>query len=145
MGIFGLVDATSGHLGLSGPFLGPSWSHHGRSWRHLGRLGTLLEPSWGHVKAILGPLGAILALEEPSWSPPETFLGPRKGPLGAILGPLGQKHENDTKKPSKSQPGPIDFCGNFGIILSSFSDSIFEPMFEQFLDLFWVHFWNIFG
>jgi len=82
----------------------------------------------------MGPLGAILALLEPSWSP-----------LGAILGPLGQKHENDPKKDSRISPAPIDFWDHFGVIFGSFSGSIFEPSFEQFLDSFWVEFWSTFG
>ena len=84
----------------------------------------------------MGPLGAIKAVLGPSWSPLGAFLGPRKGPLGAILGPLGQKHENDPKKDSKISQELIDFWGNFGVILGSFSGSIFEPIFKQFLDPF---------
>ena len=68
----------------------------------------------------MGHLGAILAVLGPSWSPPGTFLGPRKGPLKTILGPLGQKHENDPKESSKISPALIDFSDNFGVILGSF-------------------------
>jgi len=99
---------------------GPSWSHHGPAWRHLGSLGALLEPSWG-------------------------LLGPRKGSLGAILGPPGQKHENDPKKDSRISPAPIDFWDHFGVIFGSFSGSIFEPIFEQIMDPFWVDCWLIFS
>ena len=129
--MFGLIEATSGHLGtISGPswavwallgaFQGPSWSHHGPSWRHLGRLGALLEPSWG-------------------------LLEPREGPLGAILGPLGQKHENDPKKGPRISPALIDFWDHFGVIFWSFSGSVFELILNQFLDQFWDHFGLIFG
>ena len=93
----------------------------------------------------MGPLGAILAVLGPSWSPPGAFLGPRKGPLGAILGPLGQKHENDPKKGSKSSPNLIDLWGHFEVVFGSLSGSIFEPIFKQFLDPFWVDFLLIFG
>ena len=100
--MFGLIETSQailgtfrGQLGLSGALLealqGPSWSHHGLSWRHLGRLGALLEPSWG-------------------------LLEPREGPLGAILAPLGQKHENDCKKGSSVSPGLIDLWDHFGVI-----------------------------
>ena len=125
------LSKPHGHLGdlsrpswavwaLLGAFQGPSWSHHGRSWRHLGHLGTLLEPSW-------------------------SLLEPREGPLGAILGPLGQKHENDLKKDSRISPKPIDFWDNFGIIMGSFSGSIFHPISKQFLVSFWVDLRSIFG
>ena len=93
----------------------------------------------------MGPLGANSALLGPSWSPPGAFLEPREGPLGAILGPLGQKHENDTKKGSNSSPASIDFWDHFDVILGLFSGSIFEPMFKQFLDPFCLDFWRIFG
>ena len=93
----------------------------------------------------MGPLGAILAVLGPSWSPPGAFLGPRKGPLGATLGPLGQKHENDTKKGSSVSPRPIDFGDHFGVIFRSFSGSMFEPIFEQIMDPFWVDCWLIFS
>ena len=73
---------------------------------------------------------------EPFWG----LLEPRKGPLGAILGPLGQKHENDPKKGSKISPGLIDLLDHFEVILVSFSGSIFEPVFKQFLDPFSVDF-----
>ena len=93
----------------------------------------------------MGPLGAILAVLGPSWSPPGAFLGPREGPLGAILGPLGQKHEDDPKKDPRIWPAPIDFWDHFGVILWSFSGSMFEPIFKQFLDPFWVHVGLIFS
>ena len=93
----------------------------------------------------MGSLGAMLAVLGLSWSPPGAFLGPRKGPLGAILGPLAQKHENDTKKGSSVSPGPIDFGDHFGIIFWSFSGSMFELIFEQIMDPFWVDCWSIFG
>ena len=108
-----ILGPFRGHLGLSGPFLGPSR---------------------GHLGAIMGPLGAILALLEPSWSP-----------LGAILGPLAQKHENDTKKGSSVSPNLIDFGDHFGVIFRSFSGSMFEPIFEQIMDPFWVDCWLIFS
>ena len=78
---------------------------------------------------------------EPSWG----LLEPRKGPLGAILGPLGQKHEYDPKKGSPVSPRPIDFWDHFVVILGSFSISIFELIFKQFLDPFWDNFWLIVG
>ena len=78
---------------------------------------------------------------ELSWG----LLGPRKDSLGAILGPPGQKHENDPKKDSRIWPNPIYFWDNCGVILRSFSGSIFEPIFEQIMDPFWVDCWLIFS
>ena len=61
------------------------------------------------------------------------------------MGPLGQKHENDLKKGSSVSRDLIDFWDHFGVILGSFSSSIFEQFFKQFLDPFWDNFWLIFG
>ena len=64
--------------------------------------------SWSLPGAILEPSWALLAASWPSQGSRGALLGLRKGPpLGAILGHLGQKHENDTKKVSRSQPKSI--------------------------------------
>ena len=78
----------------------------------------------------MGLLGAILAVLGPSWSRPRAFVGPRKGPLGATLGPLGQKHENDPKKSSKISRDLIVVWDHFGVIFGLFSGIMCEQVFE---------------
>ena len=114
-------------------------------WGRLGLSGPFLEPSRCHLGAIMGPLGAILAILGPSWSPPGAFLSHVKALWEPSWALLAKSTKMTPKKDSRIWPAPIDFWDYFGVILESFSGSIFEPFFKQFLDPSWDHFGHIFG